>query len=189
MKKVLLGFIGLSLITLTGTTEASASLYTNEYNENTYTSSVADHSFNIASDEIFDSATLSITLQGRRTYTNSRGYSWYYESIVDITAGGNTLVDNQVLNGTTQIFQFDLDAATINTMLATDSLTYSIIGQSAYWWSDLSPWGGYSTSNFYLDKVELNTVSSPTAPVPVPATVWLLGSGLLSLFGLQRKKA
>ncbi|MBV5305373.1 MAG: VPLPA-CTERM sorting domain-containing protein [Desulfobulbaceae bacterium] len=27
------------------------------------------------------------------------------------------------------------------------------------------------------------------APVPVPAAAWLLGSGLLGLFGLRRKKA
>ncbi len=189
MKKVLLGFIGLSLITLTGATTASASLYTNEYDESAYTSSVSSPSFTIASDETFDSATLSITLQGRTTMTNSRGYSWYYESIIDVNAGGSTLVDNQALNGTTQTFQFVLDAATISSMMATDSLTYSITGQSAYWWSDLSPWGGYTTSNFYLDKVVLNTVSAPIAPVPVPAASWLLGSGLIGLFGLRRKKA
>lgn len=132
---------------------------------------------------------MSITLQGRTTSTNRSGYSWHYDSIIDITAGGSTLVDNQVLNGTTQIFQFDLDAATISSMMTTDLLAYSIIGQSAYWWSDLTPSGGYSYSNFYLDKVELNTVSAPIAPVPVPAAAWLLGSGLLGLFGLQRKKA
>lgn len=188
MKNILHGLIGLSLITLTCATTASASLYSNEYNENEYTSSVSDY-FNIDSADNFNSATLSITLTGRTTYYNSRGYGWYYESIIDIMAGGSTLVDNQILNGTSQTFQFDLDAATITSMMATDSLAYSIIGQSAYWWSDLSPWGGYTTSRFYLDKVELNTVSSPSAPVPVPAAAWLLGSGLLGLFSLRRNKA
>lgn len=189
MKKVLLGLIGLSLISLTGATTASASLYTNEYNEGASISSVSSPAFAIAPNETFDSATLSITLKGMTTMTNKSGYSWYYESIIDVNAGGSTLIDNQALSGTTQTFQFDLDAATINSMMATDSLTYSITGQSAYWYSDLSPWGGYRTSTFYLDKVVLNTASAPVAPVPVPAAAWLLGSGLLGLFGLQRKKA
>jgi len=187
MKKLLFGFIGLSLITLTGATTASASLYTNEYNENTYTNSASSPAFAIASDEIFDSATLSITLKGRTIGSNSL-FTWYYGSVIDIYAGGSTLVDNQVLNGTTQTFQFDLDEATISSMMATDSLTYSIIGQWADWYRDDGTWGN-SKSNFYLDKVELNTVSSPTAPVPVPAAAWLLGSGLLGLVGLGRKKA
>jgi hypothetical protein len=103
-------------------------------------------------------------------------------------AGESTLVDNQGLNGTIQTFQFDLDTATISSMMATDLLTYSIIGQWADWYRNDGTWGA-SYSNFYLDKVELNTVSSPTAPVPVPAAAWLLGSGLLGLFGLRRKKA
>lgn len=187
MKNVLHGLIGLSLITLTGATTASASLYTNEYNESAYTSSVSNHSFTIAFDEIFDSATLSITLQGR-TIGSNRRFTWYYGSVIDIMAGESTLVDNQGLNGTIQTFQFDLDTATISSMMATDLLTYSIIGQWADWYRNDGTWGA-SYSNFYLDKVELNTVSSPTAPVPVPAAAWLLGSGLLGLFGLRRKKA
>ena len=32
-------------------------------------------------------------------------------------------------------------------------------------------------------------VFSTTAPVPLPAAIWLLGSGLLGLFGIGRRKA
>jgi hypothetical protein len=31
--------------------------------------------------------------------------------------------------------------------------------------------------------------STQTAPVPLPAAIWLLGSGLLGLFGIGRRKA
>jgi hypothetical protein len=34
----------------------------------------------------------------------------------------------------------------------------------------------------------LNVETTGTAPVPVPAAVWLLGSGLAGLAGLRRRK-
>lgn len=187
MKKALLGFIGLTFITMTGASPASAALYTHEYDESAYTSHVSN-TFTITPDELFTSATLTITLQGRTTAYNSRGDGWYYESIIDVSANGGLLAGDQALDGNVQIFQFDLDTAAINTLMTTRSLTYAIAGQSAYWWSDLSPWGGHTTSNFYPDRVELTLASMP-APVPVPAAAWLLGSGLLGFIGLSRRKA
>jgi len=41
-----------------------------------------------------------------------------------------------------------------------------------------------SASQMVLDPT---SISIQTAPVPLPATLWLLGSGLLSLFGIRRR--
>ncbi|MES1999199.1 MAG: PEP-CTERM sorting domain-containing protein [Pseudomonadota bacterium] len=40
---------------------------------------------------------------------------------------------------------------------------------------------------FHLDNVSVDVASNPT-PVPVPAALWLLGSGLLGLVGRPRRK-
>ncbi|MDP2027473.1 VPLPA-CTERM sorting domain-containing protein [Sulfuriferula sp.] len=40
---------------------------------------------------------------------------------------------------------------------------------------------------FHLDNVSVDVASNPT-PVPVPAALWLLGSGLLGLVGITRRK-
>jgi len=44
-----------------------------------------------------------------------------------------------------------------------------------------TPNNGSLTSNFDIDVT--------TAPVPVPAAIWLMGSGLVGLFGFSRKKS
>lgn len=49
------------------------------------------------------------------------------------------------------------------------------------------PPSGFAGTKYYLHLV--GTVQlAPTAPIPVPAAVWLLGSGLLGLVGVARRK-
>jgi hypothetical protein len=46
-----------------------------------------------------------------------------------------------------------------------------------------------SFSQAGLTLTSLGTITStPTPPVPLPAAVWLLGSGLLGLTGVARRK-
>jgi hypothetical protein len=41
-----------------------------------------------------------------------------------------------------------------------------------------------NTGNFHLDNVSV----TPLTPTPIPAAAWLLGSGLMGLFGIRRKE-
>lgn len=52
-------------------------------------------------------------------------------------------------------------------------------GEFAQWDGGLDDWRGWA--QFRVDTVNVSTV-------PVPAAVWLFGSGLLGLFGLARRK-
>jgi len=49
---------------------------------------------------------------------------------------------------------------------------------------------GWTWDVAYLDTDSINgfdTVRLTAAPVPVPPSVWLLGSGLVGLFGIRRR--
>ena len=52
-------------------------------------------------------------------------------------------------------------------------------------WEDL-PFGNYKYDGDFNDMV---LMVESVQPVPVPAAVWLFGSGLLGLVGMARRKA
>lgn len=53
---------------------------------------------------------------------------------------------------------------------------------------DPSGWGG-NRYFLHLEGTVTNIVIDPPPPVPVPAAVWLFGSGLAALFGLARRRS
>jgi hypothetical protein len=49
------------------------------------------------------------------------------------------------------------------------------------------PFPGYN-ANFDVDTIHITSIENGPQPVPVPAAVWLFGSGLLGLVGIARRK-
>ena len=65
-----------------------------------------------------------------------------------------------------------------NTFLLGDDLNIKIYSWA---WDDFGDWGALASSNitnFYISEISL---------VPIPTTMFLLGSGLIGIVGIRRK--
>ena len=107
--------------------------------------------------------------------------------VLDVTGSAN-------LGGTLDVDWFDLggglfsasagdsfDILSAETILGEfDLLTLALLGDGLGW--DVS----YILDDFGTDFVRLNVVA--TSAVPVPAAIWLFGSGLIGLIGIARRK-
>jgi hypothetical protein len=90
--------------------------------------------------------------------------------------------------GTTYLADWDGDA--LDTLIADGYVWYAISADI----SDDSTWATFVldvATNGSNEGAKLDDVyfEGTFAPVPVPAAVWLLGSGLVGLIGIRRKKA
>jgi len=111
------------------------------------------------------------------------------------TQGDNLAVIQGLSSGvnTSQFFNATAQAGTVGSMLET-AITLSPGAQFSFDWAflgnDMSPWNDFGL--FYLKDQSGAIVFSEGlaqigAPVPIPSSVLLLGSGLLGLLGLARK--
>jgi hypothetical protein len=163
---------------------SQASTYTMDFDAAVERSS-ATGIFAIDAFAAIDAASLDFVIRGKTTSTNSKGYSWYYDPNVDLSIADSQVLDNYHLGGDFTVLHLDLTSAALSYMVSNQSLNFKILAQDGYWWSDLSPWGGYTKAPFYLDGVSLQV--TPSA-VPLPGAVFLLGSGLAGLIGAGRKR-
>ncbi|TCV79982.1 VPLPA-CTERM sorting domain-containing protein [Sulfurirhabdus autotrophica] len=109
------------------------------------------------------------------------GYNWSITNLTfatnpdsTISASGNFLWTNSVGLTTSTYTQLSLPLGANGEIVALDGDLNNVKGNTLI----NGPFQGYS---LYLE----GTIS----PVPVPAAVWLLGSGLFGLIGLARRKA
>lgn len=86
-------------------------------------------------------------------------------------------IDSQYLNGYSKAFDISvaLDATALDTLNTTGTVSYL-----------LSTSGG----NVSLDgaRLDFNYTSAATTTVPTPPAIWLLGSGLLGLAGISKRR-
>lgn len=103
--------------------------------------------------------------------------------VVDLTAGTLLNADVTSFNGTT-LADFDIAVLTFTALNVgvspTDVSIGLFSGGSERIWADSSGFNN-TTPNFVDGTVTVN-------PVPVPAAVWLFGSGLLGLIGVARRR-
>ena len=120
---------------------------------------------------------------GNPTYVGTNPISYqhgnaYDAPTADVDEFGNLTVDMsswEVMWNGTAFEQGGIATGTYN----------ALTGEYVLDWSSLIEGGAFSgVTGFW----HLEGVISETSPVPVPAAVWLFGSGLIGLFGVARKK-
>ena len=73
---------------------------------------------------------------------------------------------------------------TVNWVVPTSANTYDV----SFMWTHVFPWDPLDTGPDAPYHVYLEGTMT-TSLVPIPAAIWLFGSGLIGLIGLARRKA
>ncbi|OQW75230.1 MAG: PEP-CTERM domain protein [Proteobacteria bacterium ST_bin11] len=134
----------------------------------------------------YDNITINYDL--RHSNTSSR-YELVQYSLDGITFNDSTLFDGNA--GDTWFKNRSVDFSSIAGVANNANFALRIVAAFAPASSVYAP---SSSTNTYATtgtwRFDMVTVSgSPAAAVPVPAAVWMMGSGLLGLLGLHKRKA
>lgn len=138
-----------------------------------------------------------VTSTSPAPFNGSPGY-WYTSTSTGLNLGGNSSQDLAAMTGYTALIWWGADPASVytqgstalfsvtlsNVSVGSNTLgltTYLAYGGIANQQDTGNQWGNYSTFT--------GTFVAPVTAVPVPSAVWLLGSGLLGLVGVARRKA
>ena len=134
--------------------------------------------FNYAADPYVVAATIEIGLYDYDCFSvNCNVVSSFTIEGFDFTSALNSLISPDVTES--RLYNtFLVDISSISQALSDGTAIASLTLQS-------DPVAGFDTNGAGLD---FSTLTLATAPVPVPAAVWLFGSGLIGLIGIARRK-
>jgi hypothetical protein len=121
----------------------------------------------------------SIAGQGGSYTVNFAGLADYVGFLWGTPDGGNTV---QLFNGGTLVTSF----TSFSAVSGSGSFADFTAGGSADYFNKVV--FSFSSCCFEFDNIAARLVSTPTSVVPLPAPVALLGSGLLVLGGLARRR-
>jgi hypothetical protein len=110
------------------------------------------------------------------TYQGISGIDYYF-----VSKGNTTSTSVYKWNGSTFAESFDF-APILTKTNGNKTLTWEVnsnLGPYFSWWATASKYNG---------NLELYDSTSKVSATPIPAAAWLLGSGLLGLVGIQRRK-
>jgi len=125
--------------------------------------------------------TLSFTQWENNTlgFGDAATVTWYVGTTN--TVAGSTLLTNSGQGGTDLIDTFSFTSLGLEISKFTVT---SYKGTKTVNGSNVTAW-----SSFYISSLDYSKVAVVPPPVPVPAAAWLMGSGLLGLAGLARRRA
>ena len=116
---------------------------------------------------------------------NALGFTDFFTAIDSSTAGVLDLtflapLGDSVITTPTGIFDFfTLEFLAVSPTIGSTTLMSGVGG--------LGGWGDGSNDEINVDYVNASIMINPVSTVPVPAAVWLFGSGLLGLVGVARR--
>ncbi|BBO92175.1 VPLPA-CTERM sorting domain-containing protein [Desulfosarcina ovata] len=90
-----------------------------------------------------------------------------------------------------------MNDGTVIDLLNTTGSDIDDLGIEGYWMTLTEDLSGYTSatlsisldSNAATEAIYVDNIAFEGSPVPVPAAIWLLGSGLLGLIGIRRRNA
>jgi len=143
---------------------------------------------------------VNFTVEGNVTLA---GGSNIFGLSVGDTITANAIFDDSLISGTgTSLIDFSDPLLGIDLIITTGSGTYAnadeVLGGAWLWfYNGVFDGLDYSASDEEFDSFNLNFTgtdlggtwtTATLAPVPVPAALWLFGSGLIGLVGIVRRK-